>query len=67
MMWILKLCLATLWMAGMIARAGALIHFLALAVVMIVFTEDTWVERRVREFANRHLGMRRLQSSRRHG
>jgi len=46
---LLKLSMTTLWMAGMVRgwTFFGLLHLLALAVVVMVFTEGTLVERRI--------------------
>ena len=46
---LLKLSMTTLWMAGMVRgwTFFGLLHLLALAVVVMVFTEGTVVERRI--------------------
>jgi len=51
-MWILKLTLTTLWMAGMVADAtfGGLLHLLALAAVALVLTEETPLDLRLHPF-----------------
>lgn len=49
-MWMIKLTLTTLWMAGIAfgLSMGGLIHVLALAVLALVFIEDTPIERKLR-------------------
>ncbi len=48
-MWILKLSMTTLWMAGMVAgwTLGGVLHLLALAVVALVFVEETPFEKKL--------------------
>jgi hypothetical protein len=49
-MWIIKLALMSLWMQGVAfgLTMGGWIHVFALAALVLVFTEDTSVERRLR-------------------
>lgn len=51
-MWILKLSLTTLWMAGMVAgwTFGGLLHLLALAAVVLVLVEETPMEHKLAKF-----------------
>ena len=65
-MWILKLSLTTLWMAGMVAgwTLGGVLHLLAVAVVALVLVEETPIERRLAEFRFATPGSRRARTGR---
>jgi len=51
-MWILKLSLTTLWMAGMVAgwTLGGLLHLLAVVAVALVLVEETPLEKKLARF-----------------
>ena len=51
-MWLVKLTLTTMWMAGMVAgwTMGGLLHLLAIAAVALVFIEETPMEQKLRRF-----------------
>lgn len=50
-MWILEFALASLWVVGIAfgLTMGGWIHVVALAVLALVFIENTAIERRLRE------------------